>query len=194
MGDDQTFHDLIRRVRARDEQAATDLVKRYERAILVAVRVRLGADLRGLLDSTDICQSVLASFFVRAASGQYELDQPANLRNLLVGIARKKLAFQIRKHRAQRCDPRRVAALTPDQQAPAGAHDNPLARAAGRDLLEQVRRLLTEEERRLIDLRAEGHGWAEIAAQLGGPAEGRRKQHARALDRVVGELGLAEWE
>ena len=32
--------------------------------------------LRRVLDSTDICQSVLASFFVRAALGQYDLDTP----------------------------------------------------------------------------------------------------------------------
>ena len=64
MADDEAkFQELIRRVRARDELAAAELVKRYERAIRVAVRVRLaGADLRSLLDSTDICQSVLGSF------------------------------------------------------------------------------------------------------------------------------------
>ena len=57
MSPDASFQDLIRRVRARDEQAARELVRRYAPATLVAVRVRLrDPALRRLLDSTDICQ------------------------------------------------------------------------------------------------------------------------------------------
>jgi hypothetical protein len=66
----------------------------------------------------------------------------------------------------------------------------PSACLAGRELLEEVRRRLNDDERRLADGRAEGHDWAVIAAQVGGTAEARRKQLARALDRVAGELGL----
>ncbi len=63
------FRDLIRRVRAGDDGAATELVRRYEPAIRRAVRIRL-ADTRlaRAFDSMDICQSVLGSFFVRSAS------------------------------------------------------------------------------------------------------------------------------
>jgi len=43
---------------------------------------------------------------------------------------------------------------------------------------------------RVADLRGQGYEWAEIAAQLGGTAEARRKQLARALDRI--ELALEE--
>ena len=34
----------------------------------------------------DICQSVMASFFVRAALGQYQLNTPEQLLNLLAFI------------------------------------------------------------------------------------------------------------
>ena len=37
------------------------------------------ARLGNLLDSMDICQSVLTSFFVRAAAGQYDLETPEQL-------------------------------------------------------------------------------------------------------------------
>ena len=57
---------------------------------------------RRLLDSADICQSVLGSFFFRAAGGQYDLNEPSQLIRLLVVMARNKLNFQIRKQRAQR--------------------------------------------------------------------------------------------
>jgi RNA polymerase sigma-70 factor (ECF subfamily) len=69
MSDADAFRDLITRVRNGDDQAATELVRRYEPTIRMAIRVRLDhSDLRRLLDSMDICQSVLANFFVRAAS------------------------------------------------------------------------------------------------------------------------------
>ena len=56
------FEELIRRVRARDQEAAAELVRRYESAIRPAVRVRLANARPGnRLDSMDICQSVLRS-------------------------------------------------------------------------------------------------------------------------------------
>ena len=61
-----------------------------------------------------------------------------------------------------------------------------------RALWEEVRRRLSEEERRLADLRAQGCDWAEIAARLGGTAEACRKQLARAVDRVEHQLEGSE--
>src|SRR5437762_9623891 len=99
MVDAPTFDELIRRVRAGDQDAATLLVQRYEPAIRRAVRFRLAdARLGTLLDSMDICQSVLASCFIRAPSGQYELRTPGQLLKLLTAMARNKLTSQARKH------------------------------------------------------------------------------------------------
>ena len=87
MADGVQFLDLIRRVRLRDSQAAQELVGRYENAIRRVVRIHLrDARLRRVLDSNDICQSVLATFFVRTALGQYEVDSPEQLLNLLTTI------------------------------------------------------------------------------------------------------------
>jgi hypothetical protein len=78
-----SFRDLILRVRAGDEAAAADLVRRYEPAIRRAVRLRLRDPCLGrLCDSMDVCQSVLASFFVRAALGQYDLNSTDQLLRL----------------------------------------------------------------------------------------------------------------
>jgi hypothetical protein len=81
MTPDSDFEHLIGQVRRGDEHAAAELVRRYEKALRLAVHVRLSdPGLRRLLDSTDICQSVLASFFVRVAAGQYELKVGARNR------------------------------------------------------------------------------------------------------------------
>jgi hypothetical protein len=58
------------------------------------------------------------------------------------------------------------------------------------ELLREFRQRLTEEERGLAERRAGGAAWADIAAELGGTAQGRRKQLERALDRVWRELDL----
>src|SRR2546425_4632263 len=109
MADDLSFRELIERVRTRDEQAAAELVRLYEPTIRMAIRVRLSDPaLRRLLDSMDICQSVLANFFVRAASGQFQLETADQLVKLLVTMARNKLTNYALQQRAARRDQRRV--------------------------------------------------------------------------------------
>ncbi len=100
----ESFCDLIQQVRAGDQDAAAELVRLYESAIRRAVRFRLyDARLRSHFDSMDICQSVLASFFVRAAAGQYDIDTPEQLVKLLTSMARNKLASQARRELARNC-------------------------------------------------------------------------------------------
>jgi RNA polymerase sigma-70 factor (ECF subfamily) len=191
MTDESTFADFIRRIRAGDEQAATELVRRYESAVRIEVRMRLAdSRLRRVFDSMDLCQSVLASFFVRVAAGQYDLERPEQLVRLLVTMARNKVAYQARRQQAMRRDRRRDVELDQPGWEPAGAGPSPSRIVAGRELLAELRRRLTPEELRVADLRAEGRPWAEIAAVLGGTAQARRRQLARALDRVAAQVGL----
>src|SRR3954453_382767 len=121
-----TFEELIRRVRAWDQDAAAELVRGYEPTIRRAVRFRLAdARLGNLLDSMDICQSVLASFFVRAASGQYDLETPEKLLALLATMARNKLVSQACRQRAQRRGGRHVTTGGLDQEQFVAPGDNP---------------------------------------------------------------------
>jgi RNA polymerase sigma-70 factor (ECF subfamily) len=193
MVDALTFDELIRLVRAGDQDAATIIVKRYESAIRRTVRFRLAdARLGSLLDSMDICQSVLASFFVRAASGQFDLKTPGQLLNLLAAMARNKLTSQARKQLAQRRDSRRVSSGEQSDDRFVATGESPSVLVAARDLLQEVKRRLSPEERRLLELRGQGWDWSAIAAEVGAGAEALRRRLSRALDRVVGQLGLDE--
>jgi DNA-directed RNA polymerase specialized sigma24 family protein len=185
--------DLIPRLRAGDAEAAAELVRRYEPVIRSRIRVWLrmqDARLRRVFDSMDICQSVLASFFVRAAAGQYDLDQPDQLLGLLVRMARHKLSHQVHKQQAQRRDIRRVQHGGPDDLNVAAPGPSPSEICAGQELLQELRKKLSDEERSIADRRSQGDNWADIAAELGGTPDGRRVQLARALDRVTEHLGL----
>ena len=51
-----------------------------------ALQVQI-SKLRRILEPADLCQSILKSFFVRAASGQFDLDSPEKLLALLRTMA-----------------------------------------------------------------------------------------------------------
>ena len=191
MADSESFADFIRRLRAGDEQAAIELVERYERVIRCEARLRLTDPRLGrLLDSVDISQSVLASFFVRATAGEYDLSRPEDLMRLLVRMARNKVASQARRQKARAADRLRVEAE--NIEATVGGATDMARLVAGRDLLEEVRRRLSPEERQIANLRGQGRSWPEVAAELGGTPEARRKQLTRALDLIAHQLGLEE--
>lgn len=192
---DADFDDLVRRIRARDDAAVDEFVRRYEPVLRREVRLRLNDPaLYRVLDPEDVCQSVLLSFFVRTAAGQYDLGGPAQLLGLLLQMARNKLAHQSRRHRALRRDVSRTSHEPVDEVSVAADDPSPSRIAAGKELLAAVRERLTDEERQIADLRAQNLSWSEIAAMMGGTPDGRRMMLTRAMDRVTAELGLDDPE
>ncbi len=140
----------------------------------------------------DISQSVLLSFFVRTAAGQFDLEQPDELLKLLVTMTRNKLASAARREHREQRDQRRTK--TSGAAGPLAhvvdQHCAPDEQLAGEELLVRLRQALTDDERRLADLRSQGLAWEDIATQLGGTAQARRMQLARAIDRVAREFHL----
>jgi RNA polymerase sigma-70 factor (ECF subfamily) len=194
MDQHQDFSLLVRRVRSGDEVAAEQLVRRYEPLIRRAIRLRIeDSRLNRVFDSMDVSQSVLASFFVRAAIGEYDLENPDQLIRLLVAMARNKLASRVRQEHRQQRDVRRVAVLSTRDFAelvdPRPSASEVLSK---RELLDRMRAELSEDERRIADLRSEGYGWEEIARELGGSSQARRMQLSRGIDRIVSKLGASD--
>jgi RNA polymerase sigma factor (sigma-70 family) len=190
---DAQFAEFMHRIRTGDDHAATELVRRYECLIRMEVRSRQqDPRLKNLFDSADICQSVMGSFFARAAAGHFDLERPADLTRLLVAMARHKLARKIRRQRCQCRDYQRSVPLDREHEESLAQGADPERQAAARDLLAQVRQRLTKQERLLADRRGEGWTWPEIAAAVGGTPQALRRRLTRALDRVTRLLGLDE--
>lgn len=193
MPETDRFRELIQRVRDRDEDAARELTERYSNVIRRVVRMHLrDARLRQVMDSMDVCQSVLASFFVRTALGQYELETPEHLINLLSTIARNKLMTQANRHRAQRRDIRKNITTETEGLVVFDRASDPSEQVSAREILEQVRGQLDQAERYLADQRALGRTWQELAQELGKTDVALRKKLTRALDRVMSHLGIDE--
>jgi RNA polymerase sigma factor (sigma-70 family) len=188
MDPDEDFRRLLDRVRGNDEDAAAELVKRYEPEIRTMVRAWLRpweARLRAVFDSTDICQSVLAWFFLKGAAGRYDLSSPEHLRRLLLVMVRNRVFYRVRqnKHSA------RAVPVTADAPAREGSPEEAMAE---RELLEAMDRRFSPEEAALAHRRLEGRTWDEIAAELGGTPDARRMQLARAAGRLAKDLAVHE--
>jgi RNA polymerase sigma factor (sigma-70 family) len=194
MHEHATFAAYIQRIRAGDERAAAELVRQYEPLIRRVVRLRLeDPGLRRLFDSVDVCQSVLASFFRRSAAGQYDLENPEQLAKLLATMAKNQLISAARRQRSQRRDHRRNAPDAAEHLGRIAARQStPSQQVSGQELFRRFRQEMTDEEKQLAELRSRGLDWAGVAGVLGGTAQARRMQLARALDRVAQKLGLEE--
>ena len=191
MSNARTFTELLRRVRAGDQDAALELVRDYEPEIRREVRLRLtDPKLRRTIDSLDICQSVFGNFFVRAAAGQFDLVRPEDLLRLLVKMARNKVIDRHRRERVRSSRARPAPATVTPRNEPTDPGPSPSSIASGKELLDEARRRMTDEERQIADARTRGQTWEEVAKSCGGNAEALRKRLARACDRVVAELGL----
>ncbi len=197
MADDPLpFQDWVERIRAGDQDAAIELIRQYEPLVRREIRMRLSDDrLRRAFDSMDICQSVFASFFARTAAGQFDLDDPTQLVKLLITMARNKLASASREENCERRDHRRVEQCDTQAWSRMASHDTTPSHAVeAREMYHSVMQQLSPEERALAVHRANGLSWTEIANQVGGTADGRRMQLARAVDRVAvaldGQIGL----
>jgi RNA polymerase sigma factor (sigma-70 family) len=185
------FQEWMVRVRAGDVDATRELVRRYERSIRVAVQFHLTTPgLRRQFDSMDICQSVLGSFFFRAAAGQYDLQSPEQLVGLLVRIARNKLNEQIRCQKQLKRDIGRNEPM-PIEETPIVSHDSRAEeQIEARELLDRLYARLTPDEHAVAALRSLGMTWQEIAQSLDQTEQAVRMRLTRAIDRVAGQLGL----
>ncbi len=178
----RSFSAFFAAVRSGDPAAAAELVRLYEPYLRQVIRLRLsGERLRRVLDSEDVCQSVLAIFFARAAAGEFDVADPDALRGLLARMAINKLLDKVRRERHH------GGGIPDDWDAPA---DDPtpsqlLQRA---DLAAALRARLTERERWLFDRRAEGYSWPDIAAEAGEAPDTLRIHLARAIARVQNEV------
>jgi RNA polymerase sigma factor (sigma-70 family) len=184
------FEDLLERVRAGDAAAAAEIFDTYKPAVkrVVAAVMRVESITR-VADPSDVYQSVMASFFIRAALGQYDISGPDQLMALLKRIAKNKVA-DLARSPGRRTSVVPIAAPGLAGVELADPAKGPASQIMWKDLLEQVRNRFTDDERRVSDLRAQGLKWDEVAAQLGDKADAAKKRLYRAVERIARELNL----
>jgi RNA polymerase sigma-70 factor (ECF subfamily) len=191
----EAFQVLLARVRAGDAEAVALLVRTYEPALRRQVRMQLtDPRLRRLVDTIDVCQSVLGNFFIRMLAGEFDLDSPKQLVGLLATMARNRILNHAREQQAARRDVRRLQANGSRELLevvdPAASPSKAVSDA---ELLQQALEGLSPNERALIEQRANGRSWIEISQHEGEAPETLRKRLARAIERVTRLLGLEDF-
>lgn len=188
---DVNFEQLILMVRAGDNAAAAEFFRRFEPHVRRLIRVRLTSpSLRRTTDSIDVCQSVMADFLIRVTLGQFEMSSTEDVFKLLAVMARNKVIKRVEKERAARRDVRRMAPTSVDEMALAGGGDTPSRLVAANELLSVIYTKLTGEERYLVEQRANGREWKELAEEMNTTPEAIRKRVERTIARVSAGLGL----
>ena len=182
-----SFAALVERAAGGDQAAAAELIRTYETELRRFVRFRLtNTSMRRFLDSLDVCQSVLAAFFVQLQDGKLDLTDPGQLMRLLRVMAKNKLRDKYRRDRAERRGGERLAGAERESPEVLPARDASVStRMADLQIVEAVRHHLPEPDRVLLERWMGGDDWDKIASELGGSAEALRKRLSRAIDRAA---------
>ena len=191
MPESDSFDSLMHRLRKGDSDAATELVRRYEPEVRRFVRFRLfTSNLRQIVDSLDVSQSVLARFFVQLEAGEINITSHEQLRSLLLVMTRNQLFDVARRQQAQKRDVRKI--VTDEFDMVADSADTPSKQVADAELLDLMQARLSDHERHLVQERLAGKPWDEIAVEMKSTPEAVRKQMTRGIDRAAKELGVIE--
>jgi RNA polymerase sigma factor (sigma-70 family) len=193
LSDQNSFSSLIERLRRGDNEAARSLLLRYEPVLRRIVAMRLmDRKLRGVVDTEDICQSVMGSFFVRLGLGQYEIIDESDLLRLLATMVRNKVVSKKRRRTLEKREDVQSLIKERLERNRAGSETSPSKWLIYEELVREAEGMLSPDERELIALRKQGIGWNEIGSRLGEDPECLRKRMSRTMDLVIEQLGLEE--
>jgi RNA polymerase sigma factor (sigma-70 family) len=189
-GRQSNIQELLARIKNGDEAAARELLARYETKVRLVVRRQLPRLLRSRFDSLDFLQSVWGSFFFKIRTGPNDLEEEQNLVTFLAWAARNKVIDEYRRAATQRHDIKREepldrVALKDDCLA---SGDTPSQLAEANETYDRLRELLPEEQRIILEMKAEGHSSREIGDRLG--VSERTVQ--RVLESLKSRAGLGD--
>jgi RNA polymerase sigma factor (sigma-70 family) len=168
-GRPSNIQELLARIKNGDEGAARELLARYEPKVRLVVRRQLPRLLRSRFDSLDFLQSVWGSFFYKIRTGPNDLEEEQNLVTFLAWAARNKVVDEYRRAATQRQDIKREEPLDrlTDKDDCLASGDTPSQLAQANETYDRLRELLPEEQRVILEMKAEGHSSREIGDRLG---------------------------
>ena len=175
---------FLARIRAGDQEAARELLARYEAEVRLVVRRQLPKLLRSRFDSIDFLQSVWGSFFRRVQAGPADFEDARHLVAFLAKAAKNKVIDEYRRAASRKQDMRREEPLAAGDggrglDLPDGG-DSPSDLAEAHEAFDRLRDLMPEGRRAILDLKAGGLSSREVGARLG--------LSERTVQRVIDDL------
>jgi RNA polymerase sigma-70 factor (ECF subfamily) len=186
MPHDASFADLMARLRAGDDGAATAVFQRFANRLIGLTRLHLDRRVRAKVDPEDVLQSVYKSFFLRHARGQFDLDGWDGLWALLTVLTVRKCGRVNRHFHAARRDVAAEVAEAPEEgetpwqvlsRNPTPDHVAMLA-----ELVERLLGGLGNRDREVVALALQGYTPAEIVTQTAASSSVVYRTLARVRD------------
>ena len=151
--------ELLARFGRNDCVAAETLFTRYADRLVRLARSRLSGKLTARVDPEDVVQSAYRSFFLLARDGDATIRDSGDLWRLLVRITLRKVYRNARRHLA---DGRSVSREEPwpeadDDVTALSKEPSPDQAAELVDELERIMTPLKPHQRRIVELRLQGH-------------------------------------
>jgi RNA polymerase sigma-70 factor (ECF subfamily) len=177
-----SIQELLARIKNGDDEAARELLDRYEPKIRLVVRRQLPRLLRSRFDSLDFLQSVWGSFFQKIRTGPNDLDEEQNLITFLAWAARNKVIDEYRRAATRKHDIKREERLetSTNKDLCLATGDTPSQMAEARETFDRLRELLPEDRKVILELKAAGYSCREIGDRL--------RMSERTVQRVLESL------
>jgi DNA-directed RNA polymerase specialized sigma24 family protein len=171
MSEANSFADFLAGLRAKDDAVTKRFVQVYSPIILGVIDRRLSQlGLSSVLDPEDIVQEVFARFFAQAVQ-QSDLASWDDLVRLLTTMTLNVLRSEYRRAHRIRRGGGKQAKVPADLEAILALGGEPSGDLQIEDEIEQIKKLLSEQEWNLAWARASGKTWEEIAAESGQKAD-----------------------
>jgi RNA polymerase sigma-70 factor (ECF subfamily) len=189
MPTEDSFADVMARLRGGNEDAAAQVFRRFTHRLIALARAHLDGRLRRKVDPEDVLQSVFKSFFLRHAEGELALGGWDGLWSLLAVITARKCGRCARRFHAARRDVNAEipTAASADRSGVIEAFsDDPSPEEATMlsELVEQLLRELGRRDGEILTLALQGYSAAEISERLDRPG----RTVYRVLERIKRRL------
>src|SRR5438477_876453 len=150
---------IIDGLRSGDEAIVREFCQRYGPALERIAGKNLPAGLRRRVEPEDVVQSAYRTFLRRAGGGEFHFADGDDLWRLLCAITPNKVRQQARFHLRQKRGMNRETAMDSGSSAsssawsPADTSPAPDEAAAFKEQFEQIMAGLSDEQRRIVELR-----------------------------------------
>lgn len=186
--DNESIH-LLARFQDGDDEAAEAIFHRYTHRLCGLARNRISEAMQRRVDADDVVQSVYRSFFTRAQNKDaFQIERSGDLWRLLAAITVNKVRRKARFHRQEkRSIDREHSGFSSGSLSAEGLRelaDGPSEpdAVAVVDELEAVMATFDERQRKMLELRLQGHSLEEISDEVG-----RSQRTVRRLLEVAEE-------
>jgi RNA polymerase sigma-70 factor (ECF subfamily) len=189
MAPNESFVDLMARLRAGEDAAAAEVFARFAGRLHGLARRHLDTVLRQKVDAEDVVQSAYKSFFVRYGEGRFQVEGWNNLWGLLTLITLRKCADRAAYFRAERRAVAREVAPPADPETGGrwegiDREPSPDEAAMLAETVAQLFRGLDADEAPVVELSLQGYTAQEISERLGRAERSVRRLRERVRKRL----------